>query len=144
MDGGDGDRYTAEDSQKSVMRFHDCVEDYTNNYNQMVKVNSSVPPMISIIGTLYSPPEHIYVDYDNIRYKVGSFIKGIEICFKLFFVFGIEFPPQSAAFWEFLDAYFFKIQPDSNRKINKSVIKLIESLQSITYFYLYYSLAYTF
>lgn len=123
-------RINASDSQNAFIRFHSCTEDYIAAYNAMVLHNKSVEPMVNVVGDMLEPKE-FFVDFDNIRYKMTSIEKAIDICFKSYFLFGIKYPEACNSFYQFLNCYFYKIKEKENSPIHihKSVTKLIEMAQ---------------
>jgi len=62
---------------------------------------NNIQPCLLIVGTI-SEPSQIMVYFDNIRYKVFSIVRGIDICFKIFHVFNLEYPIQSLNVWLFI------------------------------------------
>lgn len=120
-------RLNASDSQHAFIRFHSSTEDYITAYDAMVSQNKSVEPMVNVIGEMLAPKE-FYVDFDNIRYKLPSIEKAIDICFKSFFLFGIKYPAACISFYQFLNCLFYKIKEEetSPLHVHKSLTKLIE------------------
>lgn len=119
-------RFTAVDSQLAFLRFHATADDYKSAFNQMMKDNKSAP-MINIIGDIFGPKQYM-IDFDNIRYCPTKITKAIEICFKCYFVFGMEYPPACVSFYQFLNCFFYNIMETETKPIpvHKSVTKLIE------------------
>lgn len=124
------DRCDVSDSQDSFLKFHENFEEYRAYYDAMVLKNKSVPPMINAIGSVLSsdPRNEYYVDFDNIRYKMPSLACAIDVCFKAFYLFDIEFPPACQSFWQFINAHFYKIATVS--PMHKSVKHLQEQFNS--------------
>lgn len=120
-------RFTATDSQLAFLRFHATADDYKSAFNQMWKDNKSVAPMINIIGDMFGPKQYM-IDFDNIRYRPTKITKAIDICFKCYFVFGMEYPPACVSFYQFLNCFFYNITEIETKPIpvHKSVTKLIE------------------
>lgn len=61
-------------------------------------------PIIALIGSQIENPTDIYVCFDNIKYLVKTFPKAVNICFKIFHVFGIRYPIACANVWHYQGA----------------------------------------
>lgn len=71
-------------------------------------VGDAIQPCILIVGTVSKPLE-ILVYFDGIKYTFFSPIKALDICFKIFHVFNIEYPIQSFYVWIFVQKTFYNI-----------------------------------
>lgn len=71
--------------------------------------NNPIQPCMLIIGTISNPTE-IIIYFDEIKYTFFSVIKAIDLCFKMYRVFNIEYPIESLNVWLFIQRYFFKIK----------------------------------
>ncbi|CAI6345763.1 unnamed protein product [Macrosiphum euphorbiae] len=78
-------KYSIKDSQNSFIVFK----------------NSLVPTPMN--------PQEIIVYFDSIKYKVFSILHAIDVTFKLFHLFNLEYPPQSVLVWLFIQKFFFSI-----------------------------------
>lgn len=118
-------RISAADSQLAFMRFHATNEDYNATHAEMVK--ELVAPMINIVGDMFGSKSYM-VDFDNIRYRPATMTKAIDICFKCYFVFGLEYPQPCVSFYQFLNCFFYNIQETETKPLpmHKSVTRLIE------------------
>ncbi|CAI6376164.1 unnamed protein product [Macrosiphum euphorbiae] len=54
--------------------------------------------------------------FDCIKYKFFSIISAIDICFKIFHLFNLEYPPEACIAWLFIQKYFYCL----NTKFDKS------------------------
>lgn len=55
---------------------------------------SPIQPSIFIINTSVNPKEIVGFFY-SIKYKVFSILSAIDVCFKLFHLFNLEYPTES-------------------------------------------------
>jgi hypothetical protein len=62
-----------------------------------------------IVGTITNPSQ-IIIYFDEIKYKFFSVIKAIDLCFKIYHVFNIEYPIDSWNVWLFIQRFFFNIK----------------------------------
>jgi len=52
---------------------------------------------------------YFYVIITKYYYKVESALKVIDICFKLFLIFHLNYTQQCKQIWYFIQTYFFEI-----------------------------------
>lgn len=114
--------FTAKDAQNAFLVICATEVMYKEMYDMKVKQQSSVPPCISIIGTMLDPKE-VFIDFENVTYKVNTVAKAIDICFKAYHVFNFEYPPAARLTWQFINAYFFGIKDSNTYPAVHTVIK---------------------
>lgn len=101
-------KYSIRDSMNSFIVFKNSiteVEDYI-----LCRKNEKQPiqPFIIIIGTSVNPKE-IFIFFDCLKYKLFSITSAVDICFKIFHLFNLEYPVQSSIVWLFIQKYFYAI-----------------------------------
>lgn len=79
------------------------VEEYINDRN---KLKLPIQPFILIVGTPLQPKE-ILVYFDSVKFKVFTIIRAIDLCFKIFHLFNLEYPIESGAVWLFIQKYLY-------------------------------------
>jgi len=79
------------------------------------------------VGEDISKVADIYVYFDDVKYSFNSFLRAVDILFKIFYVFHLSFPIESLMFWNFIESNFFEIK--SNNSFSK-VHVLIEYLKA--------------
>lgn len=85
-----------------------------------------IQPFIFIVGSLFAQRE-ILVYFDTIIYKVHSIIRSVEVCYKFFYVFNLEYPTQSYIVWLFIQNIFFGLKS----KFDKPHPKLAQVLSEL-------------
>ncbi|CAI6354025.1 unnamed protein product [Macrosiphum euphorbiae] len=108
-------KYSIKDSQNSFIVFKNTVSEIEDHIKILKNEKRPVQPFIFIIGTLTKPKE-ILVFFDSIKYKLFSIISAIDICFKIFHLFNLEYPPEAYIVWLFIQKYFYSL----NTKFDKS------------------------
>lgn len=83
-----------------------------NTTNHCVISKSTLQPLILSVGD----NDEFYVYYFNILYKLPNFVKALDVCFKIFQVFNLKYPPQSELVWVFIQIYFYGIRTNSDKK----------------------------
>lgn len=72
------------------------------------KNNLKVQPYIIIVGDLKKVSE-VYVCLDDTLYVIDSVLKAIDVCFKSFFVFQLEYPFDSQHIWLLMQKGMYNI-----------------------------------
>lgn len=101
-------KYSISDSQQSYVLIAQTAAELEALLNSKKVNGSNIQPCLLIVGTI-SEPSQIMVYFDNIRYKVFSIVRAIDICFKIFHVFNLEYPIQSLNVWLFIQKFYFNI-----------------------------------
>lgn len=73
-----------------------------------MKYGLTVQPFGVIIGDLSSPQFIIVVD--DIKYCIETGIRALELLFKLFHAFDIDYPQECTAVWKFLEKAVFQMK----------------------------------
>lgn len=89
-----------------------------------VKRDIKEHPIIYGVGESLDEINCFFVALGNVLFEFDSFVKALDICFKCYKVFKIDFPKESIKFWRFLDAVFYRTGPVDNNL--RSLIELLE------------------
>ncbi|XP_029347666.1 uncharacterized protein LOC107882231 isoform X2 [Acyrthosiphon pisum] len=102
-------KFSIKDSQNSFI----MVSNTAIGMEEMLKLrksnNNPIQPCLLIVGTILNPTQ-ILVYFDDVKYKFFSIIKALDICFKIFHVFNIEYPLESQNVWLFIQRYFYDVK----------------------------------
>lgn len=121
-------KFTIKDSQESVLFLSSNLQEIEDRLNHLNKTNISIQPSIYCVGEDILLIEDIYLIFDNIRFKFTNVLKAFDICFKIIYLFDLEFPPESILFYSFIEMYFFKFK--SMNTTNSKVHVLCEYLKN--------------
>lgn len=69
----------------------------------------SLQPFAAIVGHIGESVGY-YIIVDDVRYKVENIVRCLELLFKLFHAWDIEYPPESENIWIFLQEMAFKMK----------------------------------
>ncbi|KAB0805306.1 hypothetical protein PPYR_02276, partial [Photinus pyralis] len=72
--------------------------------------------------------KRVYVVINEIIYKVPTLSKGIDLCFKVYMVLVLKFPPENEHVWLFLQRAVYKIESQSDHII-PSILDLVNKCQ---------------
>ncbi|XP_066591694.1 uncharacterized protein [Prorops nasuta] len=107
-------RFTIKDSQESFLFLASSIQEVEDHLDYLRRMKENIQPFIYCLGSNIFSINEIYIFFDNIRYKAFSVIRALDICFKIFYVFNLEFPTASVIFYTFIENYFFKLKPKQN------------------------------
>lgn len=99
-------KFSIKDSQDSLMMFGESVNIMQAHLEKLKKQGVPIQPFILVTGTIFNPNE-ILVYFDSVIYKLHSILRAIEVCFKIFQLFNLEYPKESSIVWLFIQKYFF-------------------------------------
>lgn len=119
-----GKQFSTNDSRDAFIAVCETEALYKEHYDAKVSKELSVPPFITIIGTLFDP-KTIFCDFDNIMYKFNSLPKAIDICFKAYYLFSMEYSPAARHMWQFLNQKFYGLKDASTYPAVHMLVKTI-------------------
>lgn len=120
-------RFSIRDSQRSFIIDGNTVAGCEEELLKKYETKTQIQPLILISGSILEPKE-IVIYFEGIKYRIHSALKAIDICFKIFFVFNLEYPKESLLVWSFIQKYFYNIftNTDFNSPQINSLISNIE------------------
>lgn len=86
-------------------------------------------PLPVIIGEL-DKITGCYICVNEIRYKVESPLKAVDVCFKIFHALNAEYPKECDSTWMFIQEYMYGITTKFDRKY-VAVSSLISDIELI-------------
>lgn len=102
-------KYTIKDSQEAFAflgNSHQALEDYLQH---LISRKTSIQPFLLLIGDEITAVKEINVHFDGVRYSFTNFLRAVDSCFKIFYVFNLNFPDAAIAFWFFIEKCFYNI-----------------------------------
>jgi len=125
---------TIEDSVSSAV-LHVTEINNIQNLNETlnkksVESNSPFQPFIIVVGVDIFNLVEFYVSFGKFFYKFNSFIIALDICFKIYQVFGIKYPNESHKVWSFLQYFFYNMKTEFDI-IYPCVSNVIEDLNKM-------------
>lgn len=86
-------------------------------------------PLPIIVGS-YNAIEACYVNINDTFYKVENVLKAVDITFKIYHVLNVQYPPEAAIVWTFIERGIYEIMTNTTENY-VSVSTLISDLQSV-------------
>lgn len=105
------------DSQNSIVKFvkyDDLDIVIANRKIQFREFKIKSHPYVIGVGATKLDLEHFYVVLDDYKIKMNGFIPALDLCLKMFILFGIPYPPESKAVWVMINKIFFNIKIESS------------------------------
>jgi len=99
-------KYSIKDSQDSFMIFKASIAEIEEYIMKRRSENTPIQPIILICGTP-NKPEEIIVLFDCLQFELFSISSAIDIYFKMFHTFNLDYPLQSSIVWLFVQKYFY-------------------------------------
>ncbi|KAK4882852.1 hypothetical protein RN001_006171 [Aquatica leii] len=99
-------RYTIKDSQESFIFMGKSQQNVEDHILHIKSMKTSIQPFICCVGEDILNIGNISVYFDDIRYNFKNFIRGVDICFKIIYLFDLEFPPACLTFYSFIEVFF--------------------------------------
>lgn len=80
----------------------------------MITSKTSIHPQVVAVGNKFSLNfTEYFVLFKEKGIKCGTLLEAIDLAFKSFYVFHIEFPSHCFGAWQFLDFSVYKMKPSS-------------------------------
>ena len=92
----------------------------------------SVQPYIIVTGPSSTELNHFYISVDQVLYELSSVMEAVNICFKTFHVFCLEYPLESEHMWLIFQKglFGFKTKYDSNFAHAETIIHALSVAHS--------------
>lgn len=93
----------------------------------LFKRGETLQPLIVAVGYNICDAT-FYVYYDEIKYKLPSFLTSLNTCFKIFQVLNLKYPRDCTEVWTFIQRYFYCIKLKEDQ-ISPNILCLINDLK---------------
>jgi len=107
-------KFSIKDSQNSFFIVSNTVVEIEEKLKIRRNNKNPIQPCLLIVGTIPNPSQ-ILVYFDETKYKFFSIVKAMDMCFKIYHVFNIEYPLQSLNVWLFIQRFFYNIKLQSDK-----------------------------
>lgn len=92
----------------------------------LIRKRENIQPFILGIGNLNAISQY-FIYFDGMLIPFKSFLRSLDILFKIFHVFHLEYPKASENVWFFIEQYLFEINSSSKKHAKLSI--LLEDLK---------------
>ncbi|KAF2889931.1 hypothetical protein ILUMI_16242, partial [Ignelater luminosus] len=97
--------------------------------NKLASFGLTVQPFIIILGPSITDIQKVYIRVDETLYVLPSVLKAIDICFKAFILFDIQYPVESEHIWFLIQWAIYNLKLKSDNPI-PSVCDVAIGIQS--------------
>lgn len=104
-------KFSVADSQDSFAIIATTQQELDIKLNLLKLQKNCIQPRLLIIGSILDIKQ-IFVYFDDIKYPMCKILTAVDVLFKLFFVFNLEFPKESELFYTFLQVFFYELKTD--------------------------------
>ncbi|XP_062714297.1 uncharacterized protein LOC109409342 [Aedes albopictus] len=106
------------ESSESTILHLKTLADYETELSRLSRQNllRGLPdyPVIVVVGPSIEHVNQFFVSYKDIAYKAETFIKALDITFKVYEAYGISFPSEANGPWSFMAYVFYDFEPPEN------------------------------
>ncbi|XP_067613875.1 uncharacterized protein [Eurosta solidaginis] len=118
------------DAQNVTVLHCEYINDYQRRYDELkskaMEKCTTLQPLILVIGEELKSLESYYIVFDGVLYKVPTFVRALDLLFKLFHVFNLKYPIEAKFLYDFMEKYFFKF----DCSVNSNLLLLINYLEN--------------
>lgn len=101
-------KHTIKDSQESFLHIAKNVQAVEDHIEHRKRNPDNIQPLIIIVGEDILSFKQCFLYLDDIKFPFDSFIRAVDICFKIFVLFNLKYPNPSASFWTFIESLYFE------------------------------------
>lgn len=109
---------TITDAQEDFIIFVQNLNELERKLEHVKQKLGTLQPKIVVIGAKWNKFDEIFISYEDIKYKCGSYRECLWTLIKLSFIFNLEYSVLSKEVWYFLQEFLFQIdskQPNINK-----------------------------
>lgn len=121
------------DSIESQIKHISCINDLQRSIeekqNTAFSRKKTVQPFIVVIGETLEKITEFFVFINNITLPFTNLVTALDFCFKIFFVFNLNYPVESRHIWTLIQRYIFEICSENDENLSR-VLNVISKLQS--------------
>ncbi|XP_017469492.1 PREDICTED: uncharacterized protein LOC108361393 [Rhagoletis zephyria] len=122
-------RFTIEDSQESFTFVGQTLQELDNYIEFLKQRGESIQPLILVLSeTFFSKFDEFFLYLDDTKMRFTNFYRCVDVCFKSFHLFNVEYPTAISNFWTFIEAYFYNFSK-SRGKTTPKINILIQELE---------------
>ncbi|KAF5290676.1 hypothetical protein FQR65_LT01966 [Abscondita terminalis] len=103
-------KFSIKESQDSFLHIENTREKLENHMVHLKSKNKSIQPVILCVSDDIINATELNVYFDEVSYKLFHIIRAVDLCFKIIYLFNLDFPPESEMFWTFIEYHYFKIK----------------------------------
>ncbi|XP_068902975.1 uncharacterized protein [Tenebrio molitor] len=99
---------------KAPSNIHDAIE---AKRTKMASFGMTVQPYIIIVGPTFYDIQTVHLYIHDILYTVPTLLKAVDVCFKSFIVFDLQYPLEAEHIWFLIQWIIYDIHLKSDKKL---------------------------
>lgn len=101
---------------KSLTDLQTQIDNLTSCYQ---KKRATPSPLVIVVAENLDDPSVFMVYNSGVFYRFSTFLKALDICFKMFKAYGLQYPRESAGVWNLIAhcLYDFPLQAENQSKV---------------------------
>lgn len=107
--------------------------DITRIQNEKVKraenLGLAIQPYVIVVGPTLLEVNAFYICIDNVLYQVPTALMAVDLCFKIFHVFNVNYPRESEHIWYVIQRSLYKFSTQYDKQISY-VMPIINTLNT--------------
>ncbi|XP_055905635.1 uncharacterized protein LOC129941109 [Eupeodes corollae] len=122
-------KFTVSSSQQAFLFMGKSIQEIEDHISFLKSKGESIQPFMLGIGD--SDLENIlnfYVYVDGVKFLFNCFLRAVDICFKTYHLFNLEYPPACTQFWAFIENHFYDMK--ITKHISSKMFVLSNQLKS--------------
>ncbi|XP_055907497.1 uncharacterized protein LOC129948138 isoform X2 [Eupeodes corollae] len=121
-------RFTIKSSQEAFLFIGSSVQELDDHIAFLKSKSENIQPFILAVGDKdFENFSNYYVYLDGIKFVFSNFLRAIDICFKCFNLFNLEYPLACSQLWTFIEHYFYELNISKTK--SPKMYLLIEALR---------------
>ncbi|CAG9814689.1 unnamed protein product [Phaedon cochleariae] len=104
-----------------IQNFDEIELIYSRRKKKLEEFDITLQPFVVVTGEFRNLQYYIIID-NEIRYKLNSCIRALELVFKLFHSLDVEYPSESEHIWLFIGEMIFNMCPSKKNSCTASVV----------------------
>jgi len=90
----------------------------------------TIQPYIIVVGPTLTEINGFYVCIDKVLYQVSTALKAVDLCFKIFHVFNVNYPSESEHIWYIVQLCLYKFSTKYDKEISY-VMPIINAFKTV-------------
>ncbi|XP_055914007.1 uncharacterized protein LOC129947469 [Eupeodes corollae] len=108
-------KFTVHSSQQAFLFLAPSVQEMDNHLEFLKSKGENIQPFILGLGdNNFNTISNFYVYLDGVKFIFNSFLRAVDICFKAFHLFNLEYPLACSQFWSFIENHFYDMKSSKN------------------------------
>lgn len=101
-------RFSIKDSQNAFVFVGSTIQEIEDHIGYLNEKSENVQPFIVVHGSSILDFDDVFLYFDGVKFVFKSFVRAVDICFKIFYLFNLQYPLPCSSFWGFIETRYFE------------------------------------